>query len=77
MPIMYMSAYIPPVLNNGVLNNTFNSADFESTYPDSFLPLSGGNIRGSLGVSGVIDADNDLMISDIMCNDDVIMGNNV
>ena len=60
---MYMSAYIPPVLNNGVLNSTFNSADFESTYPDSFLPLSGGNIRGSLGVSGVIDADNDLMIS--------------
>ena len=58
-----MSAYIPPVLNNGVLNNTFNSADFESTYPDSFLPLSGGNIRGSLGVSGAIDAHNDLTVS--------------
>ena len=58
-----MSAYIPPVLNNGVLNSTFNSADFESTYPDSFLPLSGGNITGSLGVSGAVDAHNDLTVS--------------
>ena len=49
---MYMSAYIPPVLNNGVLNSTFNSADFESTYPDSSLPLSGGNITGGVNVSG-------------------------
>lgn len=46
-----MSAYIAPVLNNGVLNTTFNSSDFEGTYPDSFLPLSGGNITGGLNVS--------------------------
>ena len=63
-----MSAYIAPVLNNGVLNTTFNSSDFEGTYPDSFLPLSGGNIIGGLnvsgnvGVSGAIDA-NDLTVS--------------
>ena len=63
-----MSAYIAPVLNNGVLNTTFNSSDFEGTYPDSFLPLSGGNITGglnvseNLGVSGAIDA-NDLTVS--------------
>ena len=63
-----MSAYITPVLNNGVLNTTFNSSDFEGTYPDSFLPLSGGNITGglnvseNLGVSGAIDA-NDLTVS--------------
>ena len=36
-----MSAYIAPVLNNGLLNTTFNSKDFEGTYPDSFVPLSG------------------------------------
>ena len=46
-----MSAYIAPVLNNGLLNTTFNSSDFESTYSDSFLPLSGGNITGGLNVS--------------------------
>ena len=63
-----MSAYIAPVLNNGLLNTTFNSSDFEGTYPNSFLPLSGGNITGGLnvseklGVSGVIDA-NDLIVS--------------
>ena len=51
------------VLNNGLLNTTFNSSDFKGTYPDSFLPLSGGNITGSLGVSGVIDANSDWKVS--------------
>ena len=48
-----MSAYPPPTLNNGVLNQIYNSLDYDSTSP-KFLKLSGGAITGDLTVSGDI-----------------------
>lgn len=50
-----MSAYQSPALNNGVLNQIYNSLDYNSTSPE-FLKLSGGAITGNLTVSGNIDA---------------------
>ena len=50
-----MSAYPPPTLNNGVLNQIYNSLDYDSTSP-KFLKLSGGAITGDLTISGNIDA---------------------
>ena len=50
-----MAAYIPPITHNGELSSTFNSQDFESTYLDTFLPVSGGTITGALQVTGGID----------------------
>ena len=50
-----MAAYIPPITHNGELNSTFNSQDFESTYLDTFLPITGGTITGALQVTGGID----------------------
>ena len=48
-----MSAYPPPTLNNGVLNQIYNSLDYNSTSP-KFLKLSGGTISGNVTVSGDI-----------------------
>ena len=50
-----MSAYPPPTLNNGVLNQIYNSLDYDST-PNQFLKLSGGTLTGDLTVNGNIDA---------------------
>ena len=50
---IYMSAYPPPTLNNGVLNQIYNSLDYDSTSP-KFLKLSGGTISGNVTVSGDI-----------------------
>jgi hypothetical protein len=50
-----MSAYIPPITHNGDLNTTFNSQDFESTYLDTFLPITGGTITGALQITGGLD----------------------
>ena len=50
-----MSAYPPPTLNNGVLNQIYNSLDYNST-PNQFLKLSGGTLTGDLSVDGNIDA---------------------
>lgn len=50
-----MSAYIPPITHNGDVNTTFNSQDFESTYLDTFLPITGGTITGALQITGGLD----------------------
>ena len=50
-----MSAYLPPTLNNGVLNNVYNPADYDSS-SSGFLKLSGGTVTGDLTVSGTVDA---------------------
>ena len=50
-----MSAYIPPISHNGDVNTTFNSQDFESTYLDTFLPITGGTIMGALQITGGLD----------------------
>ena len=50
---IYMSAYPPPTLNNGVLNQIYNSLDYDLTSP-KFLKLSGGTISGNVTVSGDI-----------------------
>ena len=50
-----MSAYPPPALNNGVLNQIYNSLDYNST-PNQFLKLAGGTLTGDLSVDGNIDA---------------------
>ena len=44
-----MSAYLPPTLNNGVLNNVYNPADYGSS-SSGFLKLSGGAVTGDLTV---------------------------
>ena len=55
MIIIYMSAYLPPTLNNSVLNNVYNPADYGSS-SSGFLKSSGGTVTGDLAVSGTVDA---------------------
>ena len=58
-----MSAYLPPTLNNGVLNNVYNPADYGSA-SSGFLKLSGGTVTGDLTVSGTMST-TDLVTSDL------------
>ena len=58
-----MSAYLPPTLNNGVLNNVYNPADYGSS-SSGFLKLSGGTVTGDLTVSGTMNT-TDLVTSDL------------
>ena len=64
-----MSAYLPPTLNNGVLNNVFNSSDYGSSSSE-FLKLSGGTVTGDLTVSGTVDA-TQLTASDLTVSGDI------
>ena len=63
-----MSAYLPPTLNNGVLNNVYNPADYGSS-SSGFLKLSGGTVTGDLTVSGTMNTTglvtSDLTVSDL------------
>lgn len=64
-----MSAYLPPTLNNGVLNNVYNPADYGSS-SSGFLKLSGGTVTGDLTVGGTVDA-TQLTASDLTVSGDI------
>ena len=64
-----MSAYLPPTLNNGILNNVYNPADYGSA-SSGFLKLSGGTVTGDLTLSGTVDA-TQLTASDLTVSGDI------
>ena len=51
-----MSIYQTPTLHNATLNTVFNPTDFSQKNTNPYLPITGGQLTGTLNVNGSLSA---------------------